>query len=450
MIASRSIAFRHLLLAATLLSSPLILASPTPAAAQVSIGVSVALPPPALPDYAQPPMPDEGYVWTPGYWGWSQPVGYYWVPGTWVMPPEADVLWTPPYWGWLNGLYYLHDGYWGTSVGYYGGVDYGYGYGGDGYDGGRWQGHHFMYNRSDNNFGSVAVNNAYAHQDTARNRSYTSFAGGPGGTRAEATAADRQAEREHHVAMTSEQTAHVSTAARTPDLAASHNNGRPTIAATARPGQFQGAGVTHAGPVAAGERGNATPTAEARPNEPNGRATSPQAEHAAPAAGAEHPTARAGEPAVNHAAPAAEASHPAARAGEPAMTHAAPAAEASHPAARAGEPAMTHPAPAAEASHPAAHTAEPAVTHAAPAAAEPRPAEHVAAPAPQHVAAPPVQHEAARPVEHSAPAPAAHAAAPQPAREAPHPAAPPQHEAAAAPHPAPAAHPAPAEHEKEH
>src|SRR5476649_1423405 len=34
-------------------------------------------PPPALPDYEQPPCPEEGYVWTPGYWAFG-PGGYYW------------------------------------------------------------------------------------------------------------------------------------------------------------------------------------------------------------------------------------------------------------------------------------------------------------------------------------------------------------------------------------
>ncbi len=32
-----------------------------------------------------------------------------------------------------------HGGYWGTHVGFYGGVNYGYGYDGDGYEGGYWR-----------------------------------------------------------------------------------------------------------------------------------------------------------------------------------------------------------------------------------------------------------------------------------------------------------------------
>src|SRR5439155_26448997 len=64
--------------------------------AQVSVGVSVRVGPPALPVYEQPPCPVEGYLWTPGYWAYGDE-GYYWVPGVWVAPPRVGVLWTPGY-----------------------------------------------------------------------------------------------------------------------------------------------------------------------------------------------------------------------------------------------------------------------------------------------------------------------------------------------------------------
>ncbi len=95
--------FRSLLLAATILASPLAAVTSVPAAAQPAIIVSVQIAPPLLPVYAQPPIPEVGYLWTPGYWAYGQ-AGYYWVPGTWVQPPIAGVLWTPPYWGWSNGV----------------------------------------------------------------------------------------------------------------------------------------------------------------------------------------------------------------------------------------------------------------------------------------------------------------------------------------------------------
>src|SRR5260221_4441088 len=78
--------------------------------------------------YAQPICPGEGYIWTPGYWSYSDDGGYFWVPGTWVSAPEVGFLWTPGYWGWANGLYVWNAGYWGSNVGFYGGIDYGFGY----------------------------------------------------------------------------------------------------------------------------------------------------------------------------------------------------------------------------------------------------------------------------------------------------------------------------------
>jgi len=94
--------------------------------AQIGVGVSVRVGPPALPIYAQPICPGPGYMWTPGYWGWNDGAGYYWVPGTWVVAP-VGMLWTPGYWGWGGGLYAWHAGYWGPHVGFYGGINYGFG-----------------------------------------------------------------------------------------------------------------------------------------------------------------------------------------------------------------------------------------------------------------------------------------------------------------------------------
>src|SRR5271165_3299176 len=105
---------------------------PAASHAQIAVGVSIRIGPPALPVYSQPPIPAEGYLWTPGYWGYG-PDGYYWVPGVWVMPPRVGVLWTPGYWGFEGGFYGWHAGYWGPHVGFYGGINYGFGYGGVGF-----------------------------------------------------------------------------------------------------------------------------------------------------------------------------------------------------------------------------------------------------------------------------------------------------------------------------
>ncbi len=316
---------RHFLLAATLLSSPLLWTAPFPAAAQVSIGISVELPPPPLPDYEQPIMPDAGYVWTPGYWSWSQPIGYYWVPGTWVQPPEAGVLWTPPYWAWLNGLYYLHQGYWGPHVGYYGGVDYGYGYDGNGYDGGRWEGRTFHYNRFANNLGAFAGRDVYEQPIVRGTRNYVSFADGPGGNRAVPNDDNRRAERERHAPMTEEQTAHISAAVRLPDMAASHNQGRPPIVATPRAAQFQAPVPPQGGPARDGGRAYA------------------------PASGAVPPAAEVQRPAA-HVAPPVEAPRPMPNGAPPPAAHVAPPVEAPRPMPNVAPPPAAHEAPAA---HPA-------------------------------------------------------------------------------------------------
>src|SRR5258707_15381659 len=100
----------------------LVMLSVTSAAlAEVSIGVSVRVGPPAIPVYTQPFCPGPNYIWTPGYWAYS-PAGYYWVPGTWVLAPSPGLLWTPGYWGWGGAGYLWHEGYWGPHVGFYGGV----------------------------------------------------------------------------------------------------------------------------------------------------------------------------------------------------------------------------------------------------------------------------------------------------------------------------------------
>ena len=101
--------------------------------------------PPVLPVYDQPPCPEDGYLWVPGYWAYEDD-DYYWVPGVWVEPPRSgDILWTPGYWAFTDGGYNWHGGYWGLHVGYYGGINYGYGYQGSGFYGGRWEGNSFHY-----------------------------------------------------------------------------------------------------------------------------------------------------------------------------------------------------------------------------------------------------------------------------------------------------------------
>ncbi len=112
-------------------------------AAHARVFVSVGIAPPAIPVYTQPIAPGDGYIWTPGYWAWTDD-GYQWVDGAWVLPPYTGALWTPGYWGYGPGGYLWNAGYWGPTVGYYGGINYGFGYFGTGFYGGYWGGGHLL------------------------------------------------------------------------------------------------------------------------------------------------------------------------------------------------------------------------------------------------------------------------------------------------------------------
>src|SRR5947209_421972 len=214
---------------------------------QIAVGISVRVGPPPLPVYAQPICPGPGYIWTPGYWGWDDDDGYYWVPGTWVVAP-VGMLWTPGYWGWNEGVYVFHTGYWGPHIGFYGGVNYGFGYGGVGFAGGEWRGRSFYYNRSVTNVNVTNVTNVYNKTVIVNNTNVTrvSYNGGEGGVRARPSHEEERAEHEHHREALPEQQKHEHAAAQNRENFASANHGRPAIAATAKPAQFKGPGVIRA------------------------------------------------------------------------------------------------------------------------------------------------------------------------------------------------------------
>src|SRR6201997_4827086 len=176
---------------------------------QIAVGISVRVGPPPLPVYAQPICPGPGYIWTPGYWAWSDEEGYSWVPGSWVVAP-VGLLWTPGYWGWGGGFYVWHAGYWGPHVGFYGGINYGYGYGGVGFVGGEWRGRALYYNRSVTNVSVTNVTNVYnktviVNNTTVNNVSYN---GGAGGVKAEPTPQEARYNHEQHIAALAVQTQH--------------------------------------------------------------------------------------------------------------------------------------------------------------------------------------------------------------------------------------------------
>src|SRR5271154_3816785 len=233
------------------------------------IGVAITIAPPALPVYEQPVCPGDGYIWTPGYWAWGDD-GYFWVPGTWVEAPQPGFLWTPGYWGWGGSAFFFHEGYWGDHVGFYGGINYGFGYGGRGYEGGRWDNGHFYYNQSVSRVNVNINRNVYNTRVNETTVNRLSFNGGNGGVQVRATSQEEAAGREHHIAPVAAQTEQVQSARGNPEQRASSNHGKPPVAATEKPGAFKDSGAVPAregGAVhTANENNNARPANEtARP-----------------------------------------------------------------------------------------------------------------------------------------------------------------------------------------
>src|SRR5579859_1514534 len=232
--------------------------------AQISVGISVRVAPPAIPVYVQPPCPVEGYLWVPGYWAWDEDDGYYWVPGYWAAPPQIGFLWTPGYWGWGGGVYYWHVGYWGPHVGYYGGINYGCGYGGVGYYGGEWYGGRFRYNTAVTRVNTTIVHNTYINRTVINNNvtvnNRVSYNGGPGGIQARPNAQEQVAMREHHIERTDGQVQHQQAAMHDRSAFANVNHGRPTTLATARPVAFnRPAGNVSRPGAPAGSMGHSNP-----------------------------------------------------------------------------------------------------------------------------------------------------------------------------------------------
>lgn len=218
-----------------------------PAKSSASVGIFVSFGPPAIPVYVQPACPGPNYIWTPGYWAWDPAYGYYWVPGTWVPAPFVGAMWTPGYWGWYNGGYMWYPGYWGIAVGFYGGINYGFGYTGHGYYGGYWRSGRFYYNRYFNridsrNIRTVYDRRVYVNESGPR----ISYNGGRGGIEARPTAEQLRAARTRRFGAINQQLTQERFARTNPAQRARQNRGRPDIAATARPGEFRGNGVVRA------------------------------------------------------------------------------------------------------------------------------------------------------------------------------------------------------------
>lgn len=247
-------------------------AAPAPSFARMSVGIFVNFGPPALPVYEQPPCPGPGYMWTPGYWAWDPDAGYYWVPGTWVVAPFAGALWTPGYWGFYDGGYRWYPGYWGLSVGFYGGINYGFGYTGRGYYGGYWRGGNFYYNREVNHITNVRIVNVYNQRVVVNERGpRISYNGGRDGINARPTREQMAAERGRRFGPVGAQMRQEQFARSDRTQRASFNHGRPEVAATPRAGEFHGRDFSRPAPNRVNNDGGFHSFGSSRPAEQNMR-----------------------------------------------------------------------------------------------------------------------------------------------------------------------------------
>jgi len=310
-------------------------------------------PPPPLPDYEQPQAPGDGYMWTPGYWAYGQD-GYYWVPGVWVQAPYEGALWTPGYWGYHNNRYGFYRGYWGPHIGYYGGINYGFGYIGFGYQGGYWGGGHFNYNRSVNNINISLMHNVY-NRSVSNNYgggARVSFNGGRGGLQVRARPAELAARRETHAAPMGAQMQHEHAASTNRAQYANVNHGRPASAAIREP--------------LAADRNVRAPAASQMHNQAQQRQAAPQQRQAAPQQRQAAPQQRQAAPQQRQAAPQQREAAPQQRQAAPQQRQAAPQQREAAPQQRQAAPQQRQAAPQQRQAAPQQRQAAPQQHQAAP------------------------------------------------------------------------------------
>jgi hypothetical protein len=130
-------------------------------------------------------------------------------------------------------VYGWHAGYWGPHVGFYGGVNYGFGYAGAGFVGGAWAGNVFRYNTAVVSVNTAVIHETYVNRTVINNTTVvnrTSF-NGPGGLASQPTPQERMAMNQPHFVATSLQISHQQTASQDHAAFATANGGRPPTAA---------------------------------------------------------------------------------------------------------------------------------------------------------------------------------------------------------------------------
>lgn len=106
---NRTNATRNLLLSLLLAAG----AFAAPAYAQISFSVNIG---PPAPQYEVAPMIPPGYIWAPGYWGWSGE-RHVWVRGRAIVQREG-YRWEPDRWEQRERSYYRTAGHWERDNGY--------------------------------------------------------------------------------------------------------------------------------------------------------------------------------------------------------------------------------------------------------------------------------------------------------------------------------------------
>jgi len=312
----------------------------------VDADVAANVPPPAMPEYQQPECPADGYLWQPGYWAYAPGrADYYWVPGAWVAPPRVGVMWTPPYWGYEGTRYVFHVGYWGDHIGFYGGINYGYGYGGRGYYGGEWNGGHFRYNTAVVRVNTTVVHNTYINRTVINNvtvNNHNSF-NGRGGVEVKPTSEEVVATHETHIKPTAEQNSNQLQARQNPSqFTKNAPGGKPANLATPKIQPFQPQNVG----------GNGKPALGGRTNNPQGTNPGrPGFTPARPVLTPGKPLANPGKPGLGDK-PVTNPANPGANPNKPVTTPGKPLVNPGNPGANPDKPVTTPVKPVANPGNP--------------------------------------------------------------------------------------------------
>ena len=99
-------------LSSLLFAAILVLPVAGQARTDISVGIQIG-PPPAPAVVVRPPVPQPGYVWAPGYWGWDG-YRYVWVEGHW-MAPRPGHYWMAPHWERRGPNWVFIDGRWAAN-----------------------------------------------------------------------------------------------------------------------------------------------------------------------------------------------------------------------------------------------------------------------------------------------------------------------------------------------